>query len=283
MAVPAATKICVLRVDGPGLVDLSAELLEREREELVVETATGAAEGLEVLAERPVDCVVSDYEMPGRDGIDFLEAVREEHPDLPLTLLTGKGNEAVASRTVSAGVTDYLSKGGGTDQYTLLANRITDAVGRTRAERACTRQREAIEAAHEGIALLDTAGRFTYVDGTYADLYGYEPEELVGEGWELLYPDDEAAGSTSPDSHARRDGEGLRPPGGRLEADEAGVRVTVGDLPGGFYIADDGPGIPPGDHEQVFRNGYSNSSALSMSFIGTAAYPPRRQANRPVK
>ena len=194
MAAPAPTETRVLHVDDdPGFVDLSAELLEREREELVVETATGAEEGLEVLAEASVDCVVSDYEMPGQNGIEFLEAVREEYPDLPFILLTGQGSEEVAGEAVSAGVTDYLQKGGGTDQYVLLANRITNAVDRTRAERARTRQLEAIEAAREGIAILDAEGQFTYANETYADLYGYEPAELVGEGWELLYPDDEVA------------------------------------------------------------------------------------------
>ena len=194
MAAPAATKTRVLHVDDdPGFVDLSAELLEREREELVVETASGAAEGLQTLSEEPVDCVVSDYEMPGRDGIEFLEAVREKHPDLPFILLTGRGNEEVASEAVSAGVTDYLQKGGGVDQYALLANRVVNAVERSRAKRARQRQLEAIEAAQEGISILDAEGRFTYVNETYAALYGYEPEELVGEDWELLYPDDEVA------------------------------------------------------------------------------------------
>ena len=192
MAAPAVTETRVLHVDDdPGFVDLSAELLAREREELVVETATGAAEGLEILSEEPVDCVVSDYDMPRQTGIAFLEAVREEYPDLPFILFTGKGSEEVASEAISAGATDYLQKGDGTDQFALLANRVANAAERARAERARTRQLEAIEAAQEGISILDADGRFTYVNETYADIYGYEPGALLGEHWELLYPDDE--------------------------------------------------------------------------------------------
>jgi hypothetical protein len=43
-------------------------------------------------------------------------------------LFTGKGSETVASEAISAGVTDYLQKGTGTDQFVILANRIENAV-----------------------------------------------------------------------------------------------------------------------------------------------------------
>jgi CheY-like chemotaxis protein len=75
--------------------------------------------------------------MPGKDGIEFLQAVREAYPDLPFVLFTGKGSEAVASDAISAGVTDYLQKQSGTEQYELLVNRIRNAVqARREAERA---------------------------------------------------------------------------------------------------------------------------------------------------
>ena len=194
MAAPATPETRVLHVDDdPGFVDLAADLIERERDDMAVETATSVADGLAVLANEPVDCVVSDYDMPGRTGIEFLETVREESPDLPFILFTGKGSEEVASEAISAGATDYLQKRDSTDQFALLANRVANAAERASAERARTRQLEAIEAAREGISILDAEGRFRYVNETYADTYGYEPEELLGEHWELLYPDDEVA------------------------------------------------------------------------------------------
>lgn len=68
--------------------------------------------------------------MPGMNGIEFLESVRAIDEDLPFILFTGKGSEEVASEAISAGVTDYLQKQSGTDQYTILANRITNATSR---------------------------------------------------------------------------------------------------------------------------------------------------------
>jgi len=128
--------IHVLHVDDePDFVGLAADMLEREDSRYSVETATSASEGLDRLAQDDFDCIVSDYQMPGKNGIEFLEAIRDEYPELPFILFTGKGSEEVASEAISAGATDYLQKGHGTDRYGLLANRIENAVGQYRARR----------------------------------------------------------------------------------------------------------------------------------------------------
>jgi PAS domain S-box-containing protein len=130
-----AEEIQVLHVDDePALTELVAEMLKREDDRFAVETATSADEGLQRISNGPPDCVVSDHDMPGQNGIEFLETVREEYPDLPFILYTGKGSEEVASNALSAGATDYLQKGSGTDQYKLLANRIQNAVEQSRAQ-----------------------------------------------------------------------------------------------------------------------------------------------------
>ncbi|WP_136687889.1 PAS domain S-box protein [Halorhabdus amylolytica] len=128
-------EIAVLHVDDePDLAALVADMLERD-DDITVETATDAEEGLAGLAEGRFDCVVSDYAMSGMDGIEFLEAVRADYPDLPFILYTGRGSEEVASEAITAGATDYLQKGGGTEQYDLLKNRIHNAVAQYRSER----------------------------------------------------------------------------------------------------------------------------------------------------
>lgn len=184
--------ISVLHVDDePDFADLAADMLEREDDRFTVATATSASEGLERLAADNFDCIVSDYDMPGQNGIEFLGQVRDEYPDLPFILFTGKGSEDVASEAISAGVTDYLQKDSGTEQYELLANRIRNAVERAQAQRDRRRHLNAIETAREGISILDDDGAFVYVNEAYADLYGYDPEDLLGEHWAMLYRDDD--------------------------------------------------------------------------------------------
>ncbi|MFA9428306.1 bacterio-opsin activator domain-containing protein [Natronorubrum sp. A-ect3] len=127
--------ITVLIVDNePGFADLVGEMLEREHETIVAKPAMDAREALAILEERSIDCIVSDYEMPEMTGLELLERVREDDPELPFILFTGRGSEAVASEAIAAGVTQYLQKESGEQQYALLANQITNAVSQYRTE-----------------------------------------------------------------------------------------------------------------------------------------------------
>ena len=128
--------IFILHVDDErDLGDLASLYLERENDQFTVITESTVESALETLAEQEFDCIVSDYDMPGMNGLEFLEAVRSTHPSLPFILFTGKGSEEIASEAISAGVTDYLQKEIGSDQYTVLANRIENTVAQSRAER----------------------------------------------------------------------------------------------------------------------------------------------------
>jgi PAS domain S-box-containing protein len=110
-------------------------MLEREDDRFIVETAKSASEGMDRLVADDFDCIVSDHDMAGENGIEFLETVRENHPDLPFILFTGMGSESVASDAIAKGATDYLRKQAGREQYELLANRITNAVEEYRAKK----------------------------------------------------------------------------------------------------------------------------------------------------
>ncbi|GGL45299.1 hypothetical protein GCM10009037_30920 [Halarchaeum grantii] len=138
--------IDVLHVDDDlSFGELVATFLERENEEFTVTTETSVTDGLKVLNHERPDCIVSDYEMPEQDGLDFLKQVRDTYPELPFILYTGKGSEEVASDAISAGATDYLQKQSGTDQYTLLANRIRNAVDRYHSQSELERERSRME------------------------------------------------------------------------------------------------------------------------------------------
>ena len=188
-----ADGIRVIHVDDdPDFAEVTATFLEREDDRFSVATATSAEEAIDRLAADGFDCVVSDYEMPGEDGIDLLETVREREGDLPFILFTGKGNEEIASEAISAGVTDYLQKGPGTDQYTVLANRVRNAVEKARAEREAEQVRTHLQAiaehTNDAIVLIDEESTIRFANPAIESLLGYAPADLDGESLTTLMP-----------------------------------------------------------------------------------------------
>jgi len=174
----------VLHVDDdPAFTELTVDMLERQEDQFTVETAHSASEGLELLAGGGFDCIVSDYDMPGRNGLEFLEVIREQFPDLPFILFTGKGSEEVASDAISAGITDYLQKGGGTERYELLANRIETAVRQYRAERELERQNDLFAKAQDiasvGAWEYNTRTGDSYASEQVLRMHGLDPDDAI--------------------------------------------------------------------------------------------------------
>ncbi|MFC7132835.1 MULTISPECIES: PAS domain S-box protein [Salinibaculum] len=129
-----AESIRVLHVEADGdAATRTARALQEVYDRFSVVTRESARAGLAYLDEHPVDCILSGYHLPDRDGLAFLDAVREVRPDLPFVLFTDDGSEAVASDAISAGATEYFSRDGSAEQYDLLANRIVTVVESYRA------------------------------------------------------------------------------------------------------------------------------------------------------
>ena len=177
--------IRVLHVDDEAdFAETAARFLEREDDAFEVVTETSAAAGLDRIEATEVDCVVSDYQMPGTDGIEFLARVRDRYPDLPFVLFTGQGSEAVAGEAISAGATDYLQKETGTEQYGILANRVRNAVESRRTERAVERTRARLRAIVDllphPLYVVDREGTYLLANEALASLHDRTVEEVEG-------------------------------------------------------------------------------------------------------
>ena len=181
--------------DDPGFAEMAAEFLERADDRFETVIATSARDGLEIVATQRIDCIVSDYEMPGMNGIDFLDAVRENHGDLPFVLFTGKGSEALAAEAIEAGVDSYQQKGSGTDQYALLANRVRNHVEqyreRIRADRLEEEYALVAEAASDAFWVLDPATETLRWEGMQCFGYAAETVDSAFDWWtRRIHPND---------------------------------------------------------------------------------------------
>jgi PAS domain S-box-containing protein len=188
------SSIQVLLVDDrEPVADLTETYLERISDTISVCIEESAKDGLARFQTGSFDCVVSDYEMPGSDGLEFLDNVRELEPDLPFVLFTGKGSEEIASEAISAGVTDYIQKGSGSERYEVLANRIENAVAQYRAQQEAREANEQMRRIHSRITdaffALDDDWRITYVNEQAADFFELSSDDLVDEDFRDLFPE----------------------------------------------------------------------------------------------
>ncbi|GAB6286754.1 MAG: hypothetical protein STSR0009_29570 [Methanoregula sp.] len=178
-------KIRVLYVDDEQyLLDLGKVFLERSGN-FVVTTSTGAPEALRMLELARFDAIISDYQMPEMDGIEFLKVIRGRGDTTPFIIFTGKGREEVVIEALNSGADHYIQKGGEPkSQFAELEHKIRRAVEHQRDETSLQKSQvqlsEAMDLAHIVNWEFDVAsGIFTFNDRFYA-LYGTTAEREGG-------------------------------------------------------------------------------------------------------
>ena len=112
--------------DERSLLEQAEIFLERIDEDIEIHTAISANKALEMMGEKDFDMIISDYQMPNMDGIEFLKELREErNSEIPFIMFTGKGREEVAMEALNLGADRYLQKGGDPEtQYSVLAQAV---------------------------------------------------------------------------------------------------------------------------------------------------------------
>jgi PAS domain S-box-containing protein len=191
--------IRVLYVDDePAMLEIVKQYLEMYDPFIAVYAVISPEEALEVLKEESFDCIVSDYSMPGMNGVEFAnEAIRRK--GIPFIIYTGKGSDEVAEEAFANGVDDYLRKEMGATHYKILAKRIISSVERYRAKRELleseTKYSKLVEGGRYGIAIIDgPEPRLCFVNSVLANMLGYSIKELTsfttGELHKIVHPDD---------------------------------------------------------------------------------------------
>jgi len=132
---PAAIRVLYVD-DEPDLLEIGKLFLEREGA-FVVDTFTSATDAITRLNTERYDAILSDYQMPEKDGITFLKQVRETGNTTPFIIFTGRGREEVVIEALNNGADFYIQKGGDTKaQFAELSNKIRYAVSRKQSEEA---------------------------------------------------------------------------------------------------------------------------------------------------
>lgn len=168
--------------DDTGFLDLAKTYLEKERDELNIETIHFITSALELIDEYDFDCVVCDYQMPEMDGLELLEKVREDFgDDVPFILLTGKGREEVAVKALNLGADRYLQKKNDPkSQFSVLAQAIKQEAEHYRVKKRFELTSFSLENSSIGALWIKPDGTIKYANKKICKKLGYSRGELIG-------------------------------------------------------------------------------------------------------
>ncbi len=129
---------------------------------------------------REWDIIISDFSLPGFDGLSALSIAVSEAPNIPFLFLSGTIGEERAIDALQRGAVDYVLKSNLTRLAPAVRRALSDAAQRMAQRVAEERLRDVIETAQDWIWELDRDGRFTFSSESVRKLLGLEPKELIG-------------------------------------------------------------------------------------------------------
>ena len=95
--------------DEAGIRDTLAMIFEYEKHSVI--TAESGTEGVKLIGEgTPLDCILLDVKMPGMDGLETLQKIRQIRQDVPVIMISGLSDQDQAVSLIRLGAFDYLLK-----------------------------------------------------------------------------------------------------------------------------------------------------------------------------
>jgi PAS domain S-box-containing protein len=200
---PMGQSFSVLYVcDTDDPASLNAEKLAQQDDTLAVEVAHKFSEAIECLTTDTFDCMLSAYRLPDEDGVTLLRRVRDVDPTLPFILYARYGDEQVASKAISAGVTDYIENKPDIDQTETVADRVLDTTGKRSSELE-TNIHELTEATEDVLWLISADWEdVLFVSSAYSEIWGQSEAKLRADPTaflEAVHPDDRSRAKAAVD------------------------------------------------------------------------------------
>jgi PAS domain S-box-containing protein len=154
---------------------------------------TNGESGFGAIEKAKPHCVLLDYSLPGRNGIEVLKRIRSMHPHLPIILLTGQGSEAIAAQSIKDGAQDYIIKSEITSDT--LSRAIRTAIENSTQKRHIDEQHgvEALLAAvvtssSDAILSKTLDGTIKSWNTAAEELFGYSASDMIGQSIRILIP-----------------------------------------------------------------------------------------------
>lgn len=135
----------ILLVDDSRMDQRVAVHLLEQRPQTRVLVAGDGREALELIENLRPDLVVTDLQMPGMDGLELVESIRDRYPYLPTILMTAHGSEQIAMRALQRGAASYVRKQDSAERLIETVNEVLALTAGKRQQHrlwSCWRQTE---------------------------------------------------------------------------------------------------------------------------------------------
>ncbi|MCL4485308.1 MAG: EAL domain-containing protein [Nitrospirae bacterium] len=173
--------------DTPSDAELEEHELKKGGIPFILKRVETREAFVQALKEFDPDLVLSDYSLPGFDGMSALEILRNNYPEVPAIMVTGALSDVEAVELIHAGAKDYVLK----DRLARLVPAIRHALETRESERARRKAEKAlveseakfrglVESTNDWIWETDERGVFTYASPQIQDILGYSPLEVLG-------------------------------------------------------------------------------------------------------
>jgi diguanylate cyclase (GGDEF)-like protein/PAS domain S-box-containing protein len=176
-------KVLLLVEDNPGDARLLREMFNEEGSHGTEMTYAQCMEEAEkCLAERVVDIILLDLGLPDAEGVTAVRRVRAAAPRVPLVVLTGRDDEALAALALQEGAQDYLIKGQIDSRGLLRALRY--AIERKTMEEALFVEKEraqvTLNSIGDAVVCTDISGNITFLNFVAEKMTGWSWQEAAG-------------------------------------------------------------------------------------------------------
>ena len=167
--------------DEESLLRITKQCLEIEGD-IIVESSLSADDALQRIKKECFNAVVSDYHMPGKDGISFLKELRDHGNNIPFIIFTGKGREEVAIKALNLGADQYINKIGDSESvYCELAHSIRSSVKSRQIfeqkEEMLTMLRATLDSTNDGLLVIDNDGKILLANPRFKEMWSI-PDSL---------------------------------------------------------------------------------------------------------
>lgn len=142
------------------------------------------------------DVILADYNLPEFNALAALKVLQESGLDLPFIIVSGGIGEDIAVSTMKSGAHDYLMKGNLHRLVPAVERELREAAnraGQREAKRALQeselRYRLLWETSPDAVILMDTESQIHFANPAVKDVFGYVPEEIIGQNLSLLQPE----------------------------------------------------------------------------------------------